>query len=239
MATVKKLNAINTVDSSGNIISRNFKDMDDKLLEIEKKLANVTSGVTNFAYKDYTQAENQEEMEVGVIYLVPFNKSNQYIQLDPETNAPAEDQAPEVAGDTTIAYYIKCIKDSEGIVVSNDKIYTQGHLENVAYTNISNTFEQLQTFSKGISVTSGSTTDTLHATGEVTFDNNLTVSGDITATKGINLSTASGSSVVPNSGQIKAYVDGFLPEAKPESAFETDLSGSGLTPGKFFLYYAE
>lgn len=232
------------------------------LTPIKSKLDNITTGVSNFAYKDYTQPENQTEMEVGVQYLVPFNKSNQFLKLDPSTNAPDTDGQEEDVSDLEIAYYVKCIKDSSGKVDTSQRIYTQGHLENVAYTNKANTFEQLQTLSSGATITntlnvdniSGSgtlnisgastladlTAVSVHGTGAATFDttlnvsgaatfaNTLSVTGVITGTAGADVS--SGGASVPNAGNVKTFVEGYLPQvvsAIPESG--------SMVPGVLYL----
>lgn len=218
------------VDSTRAVTPASLKHTLDPIV---KKLENVTSGVTNFAYKDYTQPDNQGEMEVGIVYLVPFNKSNQFIKLDPETNAPADDQAPGVGGDTEIAYYVKCIKDSDGSVTANDKVYTQGHLENVAYTNVANTFSALNTFSSGAAFSNGITSDTLSLTSSGSVSGNFTVSGDLVAAKGIDITSGSGSTTVPNAGQVKTYVDSFIPEVRASSN-----SGS-LVENKIYFFYDE
>lgn len=146
------------------------------LAPINTKLENVISGVTNFAYKDYSVAANQAEMEVGIIYLVPFTADNQFIALDPATNAPIN-EAQE------IAYYLHCIKDDSGKVTSSHKEYTQGFIENVAYTNKNNTFEQDQTFEGDITASTGMVSAFgLAAEDRLTVSNLFKV--DITAQEG-------------------------------------------------------
>lgn len=197
---------------------------------INKKIEDVASGTGNLAYKDYTQPDNQSEMVVGVIYLVPFNKSDEFIPFDKETGKPSAEGAPT---DTTVSYFKRMYKPKSGSIQELGKQYTQGHLENVAYTNVANTFTELNTFNSGAAFTNGITSDTLTLSSSGTVSGNFNVSGDLVATKGIDIASGSGSTVVPNAGQIKTYVDSFKPEVKPSSE-----SGAG-TEGVIYFFYDE
>lgn len=186
------------------------------LQPIKDELAATESGVTNFALKDYTQTVNQTEMLLGVIYLVAFNASNQYLQLDKNNGYnPAADQAPEVL-DKAVAYYIKMVKHTaEGPAVEAGRIYTATNLQGVAYHDKVNTFTKSNAFNAGASVTGGFTADTATIT-TATVNTSLTVTGTsdfqgamtattITANTGAEVS--SGGNAVPNAGQVKSYVD--------------------------------
>ena len=77
---------------------------------IREEMEATQSGLANYALKDYTQEQNQSEMLLNVVYLVAFNKSNQYLQLDKANGYnPAAEQAPDVT-DKVVSYYVKMVK---------------------------------------------------------------------------------------------------------------------------------
>lgn len=219
---------VNTgVDSSRVVTPAGLKFVLDP---IRKEVSDLASGAPNLAYKDYTQEENQEEMLEGVIYNVPFNKDDEFILFDKETGKPALEGNPS---DTDVAYFIKCFKNSTGEVSQIGKEYTQGHLENVAYTNLANTFTELNTFSSGAAFTNGITSDTLSLTSSGSVTGSFTVQGDLTASTGIDIASGSGSTVVPNAGQVKTYVDSFIPEVRASS------DSGALVENKIYFFYDE
>lgn len=197
---------------------------------IRKEVSDLASGTSNLAYKDYTQPDNQSEMVVGVIYLVPFNKSDEFIPFDKKTGKPASEGAPT---DTTVSYFKRMYKPKSGSIQELGKQYTQGHLENVAYTNVANTFTELNTFSSGAAFTNGITSDTLSLTSSGSVTGSFTVQGDLTASKGIDIASGSGSTVVPNAGQVKTYVDNFIPEVRVSS------DSGALVENKIYFFYEE
>lgn len=185
------------------------------LAPINSKLEDVTSGVPNFAYKNYTIEANQSEMVPGIVYLVPFTKDNQFIALNPSTNAPV-DSSKE------IAYYLHCIIDADGNVTSNQKTQAQGFLENVAYTNKANVFSEKQTIQGGASVTGGLSADTVITTGAISSD-------------GVDIATVEANSKVhANAAQVKSFVESFATECLPESQISDDIE-----KGKLYIYYED
>lgn len=185
----------------------------------EARIDALISGGIQVAYKDYTLEENQDEMLEGALYKLPHNASDEFVALDPKTGQPLDPQpVPEVT-DLKVTYLLVLIKNSEGTVSEVGREYLQGSLQGVVYADKPNTFTQTNTFNAGI-----------NASGSSTFEN-VSVTGSMTVTTGIDLAGASGSQVVANAGQVKEYVDSFIPEIRPS----TD---SGEIPAnKFVLYY--
>ena len=167
---------------------------------IREEMEATQSGLANYALKDYTQEQNQGEMLLNVVYLVAFNKSNQYLQLKKENGYnPAEEQAPGVE-DKVVAYYIKMVKHTaEGPAVNAGRLYTAVNLQGVAYTEKTNTFTQLNTFNAGIDLpTSGQMTD--------------------------------GNTQVANAGTVKAYTDNLVQTTKTQLETKYDQALTNQMP---------
>ena len=221
------------------------------LQPIKDELAATESGVTNFALKDYTQPDNQGEMLLNVIYLVAFNKANQYLQLD-KTNGynPSDTQAPGVE-DKVVSYYIKMVKHTaEGPAVEAGRIYTAINLQGVAYHDKVNTFTKSNAFNAGASVTGGLTADTATIT-TATVNTSLTVvgtsdfQGAMTATT-ISASTgaevSSGGNAVPNAGQVKTYVDSNIQKTVSDLSVkltDTEPEVDSMVEGAIYFVYGD
>ena len=95
---------------------------------LESRVDNLESGSIQFAEKDYSQVVNQGEMVTGVTYFVAFNSSGTFVQAD----------------SSDVVYFDKYKKDSSGTVKLIGRQYTSANLQNVAYTNKSNTFTSSQ-----------------------------------------------------------------------------------------------
>ena len=219
------------------------------LQPIKDELAATESGVTNFALKDYTQEENQDEMLLNVIYLVAFNAANQYLQLDKANGYnPAAEQAPDVT-DKVVSYYVKMVKHTaETPAVEAGRIYTAINLQGVAYHDKVNTFTKSNAFNAGASVTGGLTADTATIT-TANVNTSLTVVGTsdfqgamtattISATIGAEVS--SGGNAVPNAGQVKNYVDTNIQKTVSDLSVKlTDIEpevGSMVEGAIYFVY---
>ena len=167
---------------------------------IREELDATQSGLANYALKDYTQEVNQGEMLLNVVYLVAFNKSNQYLQLDKANGYnPSDTQAPGVE-DKEVAYYVKMVKHSaEGPVINAGRLYTAINLQGVAYTEKTNTFTQLNTFAAGIDLpTSGQMTDS--------------------------------NTQVANAGTVKAYTDNLVNTTKTQLEQKYDQALTNQMP---------
>lgn len=202
------------------------------LQPIKDELANVESGVVNMALKDYTQTVNQGDMLLGVIYYVAFNAQNQYLELDPDNGYQPKNPQPEPGTtDLVISYYVKMIKHSaEEEAVNAGRQYTSVNLQGVAYTDKANTFTKANTFSAGVSVTGGLTSDSANVTGaltagSLTVNTTATITGQITAASGLSVAgtlvgttgvdIASGDATfVPNVGNIRTYTTSMVDAAK-------------------------
>lgn len=99
-------------DASGNVVLvRSLTDADitqlkedhTKLLALSGQMDAMENGGRQLAYKDYTQAGNQTDMQAGIYYMVPFNAEDQFLEFDPTTGKPKADQADVT--DHTVAYY--------------------------------------------------------------------------------------------------------------------------------------
>lgn len=190
---------------------------------IREELDATQSGLANYALKDYTQEQNQSEMLLNVVYLVAFNKSNQYLQLDKANGYnPAAEQAPDVT-DKVVSYYVKMVKHTaEGPAVNAGRWYTAINLQGVAYTEKTNTFTQLNTFNAGID---------LPNSGQMTDSNPQ----------------------VANAGTVKAYTDNLVQTTKTaiETKYDTALVNqkpqvvtsipemAQMTPGVLYIEVSE
>ena len=190
---------------------------------IREEMEATQSGLANYALKDYTQEQNQSEMLLNVVYLVAFNKSNQYLQLDKANGYnPAAEQAPDVM-DKVVSYYVKMVKHTaEGPAVNAGRWYTAINLQGVAYTEKTNTFTQLNTFNAGID---------LPNSGQMTDSNTQ----------------------VANAGTVKAYTDNLVQTTKTaiETKYDTALVNqkpqvvtsipemAQMTPGVLYIEVSE
>lgn len=68
----------------------NLKDLKDRVDHILDKMEQSLEGHLVIAYKNYTLAENQVEMEIGTTYIGVVDKDYKYIQLDRNTNQPVQ-----------------------------------------------------------------------------------------------------------------------------------------------------
>lgn len=124
----------NTIEQVANKNKSDISSINDQLTKLEAKFG---KGAFKFAYKDYTLEQNKAEMDVGVRYFVPFNKSGQYLQYDEATGQVAEDQAEGVE-DKVLDFYKIVLKDSEDHVQFINQKFDQTGL---AYIDEQNTFK--------------------------------------------------------------------------------------------------
>lgn len=170
MAVTLQNGTIIAKDSDGNIVYLRSLSADDitkikgyfsKTDTLETNLSSLSDefeafrkGATRLAFADYSQPANQEGMEENIIYLVPFNSSNEFIQFDESTYAPSADGNPS---DTTVAYVHRYIK-IEGAVVDLGVIYTQPDFESFATKTGDNSFTGSNTFASAPTLTSNTQT---------------------------------------------------------------------------------
>ena len=112
------------LDADGNRQILTITGVEADIDALESRVDNLESGSIQFAEKDYSQVVNQGEMVTGVTYFVAFNSSGTFVQAD----------------SSDVAYFDKYKKDSNGTVKLIGRQYTSANLQNVAYTNKSNTF---------------------------------------------------------------------------------------------------
>ena len=112
------------LDADGNRQILTITGVEADIDALESRVDNLESGSIQFAEKDYSQVVNQGEMVTGVTYFVAFNSSGTFVQAD----------------SSDVAYFDKYKKDSGGTVKLIGRQYTSANLQNVAYTNKSNTF---------------------------------------------------------------------------------------------------
>ena len=120
--------SLSWLDSSGNRQIFTITGVETDVDKLETRVNNLESGSIQFAEKDYSQSANQGEMVTGVTYFVAFNSSGTFVQAD----------------SSDVAYFDKYKKDSRGTVKLIGRQYTSANLQNVAYTNKSNTFTSSQ-----------------------------------------------------------------------------------------------
>lgn len=158
-------------DSQGNIINVNGLSQNDiqkvkdgltKITALEKAIASINSGQRMIALKDYyTDDTHKDEMAVGVYYSVPFNKQDQYLEIDPATMLVKNPQTNNAVTDLEVAYVRICVKASDGTVDKNGKIDIKVSFDNVAMEDKANTFTADNTFEKDITVNATQDVSTL------------------------------------------------------------------------------
>lgn len=152
---------IKTYFSSFDTLSTNFD-------ALKEDFEAFRQGATRLAFVDYTQSANQTDMEEGIIYLVPFNESDEFITFDADTYAPAAEGNPT---DTTVAYVTRVIKLNDS-VVDLGKIYTQPDFDSYALLAGNNTFTGSNAFASAPTLSNNTQTvatisDDEVATGKV------------------------------------------------------------------------
>lgn len=112
--TPKALKTVKTVvDTNATDIAKLKEDLG----KLENTVNASNAGQKTLAFKNYTVADNQADMESGVYYMVPFNKADQYIAFDPNTGRPSATQAEGVT-DTTVKYCVILYKTADGLVAN-------------------------------------------------------------------------------------------------------------------------
>lgn len=98
----------------------------EKLKEELQKLIDLgyTGGVGDiqWGYKDYSLPENQEDMDVGVTYIVFHDENGNYIQRNPDTGALPKKP-------TTMRFYIKSQSGNVSYVEHQTSIDLSGYLK--------------------------------------------------------------------------------------------------------------
>lgn len=97
-------------------------DLEIATIGYVKSLGDISSSMTagnwTIAMSDFTDPAHQPDMEEGVFYSVPFNAQSQYIQIDPETGKPAENQAGGVT-DNKVDHFVIVYKAPTSKLVMN------------------------------------------------------------------------------------------------------------------------
>lgn len=190
LATQEEVNT--GTDTERAITPKTLKTITDDLNE---KIKSVNKGQSQLAYKDYTQVGNQGEMVIGTYYKVPFNSEDKFILFDKNTGKPATTQDPNVGENRKVAKYVIMFKGDDGNVSNLGEEDPRIDFEDMASKSKDNTFTGSNTFNKSITAVGGITSD--HSV-DVATDNNQ----------------------IPNSSQVKTYVDSKAPKvvsALPEA----------------------
>lgn len=109
-ATPKAVKDVKTIADTNTSEITTIKE---RLDAIDNEIEASNKGQKTLAYKDYTQAGEQTDMEIGVYYMVPFNAQDQFIKFDPSTGRPSATQADGVT-DTKVKYCVVMYKGTEG-----------------------------------------------------------------------------------------------------------------------------
>lgn len=109
--------ALKTVKAVVDTNATDIAKLKEDLGNLENTVNASNAGQKTLAFKDYTVAANQTDMESGVYYMVPFNKEDQYIAFDPNTGRPSATQAEGVT-DKTVKYCVILYKTSDGTVAN-------------------------------------------------------------------------------------------------------------------------
>lgn len=170
-------------DAEGNVVKINglteadvskIKEYHGKVDSLETALKAVNAGQKMIAYKDYYNEDTTyaSEMAVGVYYMVPFNKEDQFLEWDESTGAPKAEQ--DSVTDHKVAYFWVVMKNSDETVNKIGKQDVVGDIEGYATLAGNQTFTGDNTFNKDITVTAEQVPDSLG-------DNKLTTAKTVRA----------------------------------------------------------
>ena len=240
---IKKLIFPNGSDIAVFDIENLESTVDADLSEINSRLDALESGSRQFAFADYTQTANQEEMTQLVYYYVPFTSDGTFVQL-------GSDGKP--TSDAEIAYFVVMFKSSDDTVSQVTIQYTNGNLEGVAYTAADNEFTGSNTFSGTISKSSSGTFDSLGSEELVTKAevqeklteleseiSDITIDSATTEAQGIIeiatqeealAGTDSERAITP--ATLKAYVDDFADDVATQSGDNAFTGTNTFTTGE-------
>lgn len=237
---IKKLIFPNGSDLAVFDIENLETSIETDLSEVNSRLDALESGSRQFAFADYTQTANQEEMTQLVYYYVPFTTDGTFVQL-------GSDGKP--TGDAEIAYFVVMFKSSDDVVSEVTIQYTNGNLEGVAYTAADNEFTGDNTFSGTISKTTSGTFDDLGSNELVT---KAEVQEKITALElevaGIDSATTESEGIIEIATEeealagtdtaraitpatLKAYVDDFAEDVATQSGDNAFTGTNTFTTG--------
>lgn len=147
-------------ENDKNKLKQALTDIENLKTEVDKS----NRGQVTIALKDYyTNEDHKDEMAVGVYYRVPFNKSDEFLEFDPETGKPKSPQTNPAVTDLEVAYFQIVMKNSSDAVNKLAKQVLKLSFEGMATLAGTQTFTGDNTFEKDITVSAQQDVDALGA----------------------------------------------------------------------------
>lgn len=112
---------VSAVEEANKLIQQELEKIKEDLQKLIDLGYTGGAGDIQWGYKDYSLPENQEEMDVGVTYIVFHDENGNYIQMNPDTGTLPKKP-------TTIRFYIKSQSGHVSYVEHQTSIDLSGYL---------------------------------------------------------------------------------------------------------------
>lgn len=112
---------VSAVEEANKLIQQELEKVKEDLQKLIDLGYTGGAGDIQWGYKDYSLPENQEEMDVGVTYIVFHDENGNYIQMNPDTGTLSKKP-------TTMRFYIKSQSGHVSYVEHQTSIDLSGYL---------------------------------------------------------------------------------------------------------------
>lgn len=112
---------VSAVEEANKLIQQELEKIKEDLQKLIDLGYTGGAGDIQWGYKDYSLPENQEEMDVGVTYIVFHDENGNYIQMNPDTGTLPKKP-------TTMRFYIKSQSGNVSYVEHQTSIDLSGYL---------------------------------------------------------------------------------------------------------------
>lgn len=112
---------VSAVEEANKLIQQELEKIKEELQKLIDLGYTGGAGDIQWGYKDYSLPENQEEMDVGVTYIVFHDENGNYIQMNPDTGTLPKKP-------TTMRFYIKSQSGNVSYVEHQTSIDLSGYL---------------------------------------------------------------------------------------------------------------
>lgn len=112
---------VSAVEEANKLIQQELEKIKEDLQKLIDLGYTGGAGDIQWGYKDYSLPENQEEMDVGVTYIVFHDENGNYIQMNPDTGTLPKKP-------TTMRFYIKSQSGHVSYVEHQTSIDLSGYL---------------------------------------------------------------------------------------------------------------
>lgn len=112
---------VSAVEEANKLIQQELEKIKEELQKLIDLGYTGGAGDIQWGYKDYSLPENQEEMDIGVTYIVFHDENGNYIQMNPDTGTLPKKP-------TTMRFYIKSQSGNVSYVEHQTSIDLSGYL---------------------------------------------------------------------------------------------------------------